>query len=185
MKSFRFRLSIAVLAILLGSAIARSQTTADTPPPPPGHGHEFGMGGPGPMMGFFAKQLNLTDEQKTQMKAIMQKEHPAVKPLMQQGHQIDQQLRQYVEGTYDAAKVQALVAQQSQTLVQLKVEETKVHSELYQLLTPDQQAKLKEFEGCVPWMYRDTVGKVTVGVGLMLPDINAAQALPFLAGASP
>jgi len=31
-------------------------------------------------------------------------------------------------------------------------------------------AKLKEFEGCVPWMYRDTVGKITVGVGLMLPD---------------
>ncbi len=40
--------------------------------------------------------------------------------------------------------------------------------------------KLKEFEGSVPWMYRDTVGKVTVGVGLMLPDAIAAQALPFL-----
>jgi GH24 family phage-related lysozyme (muramidase) len=34
-------------------------------------------------------------------------------------------------------------------------------------------------------MYRDTVGKVTVGVGLMLPDVKAAQALPFLAGANP
>jgi GH24 family phage-related lysozyme (muramidase) len=45
--------------------------------------------------------------------------------------------------------------------------------------------KLKEFEGCVPWMYRDTVGKVTVGVGLMLPNVEAAQALPFLAGARP
>jgi GH24 family phage-related lysozyme (muramidase) len=44
-------------------------------------------------------------------------------------------------------------------------------------------AKLKEFEGCVPWMYRDTVGKVTVGVGLMLPDAKAAEALPFLLGA--
>jgi GH24 family phage-related lysozyme (muramidase) len=44
-------------------------------------------------------------------------------------------------------------------------------------------AKLKEFEGCVPWMYRDTVGKVTVGVGLMLPDAKAAQALPFVVGA--
>jgi GH24 family phage-related lysozyme (muramidase) len=41
-------------------------------------------------------------------------------------------------------------------------------------------AKLKEFEGCVPWMYRDTVGKVTVGVGLMLPDARAAQTLPFV-----
>ncbi|HEX3472711.1 MAG TPA: hypothetical protein VHT28_16130, partial [Silvibacterium sp.] len=42
---------------------------------------------------------------------------------------------------------------------------------------------MKEFEGCVPWMYRDTVGKVTVGVGLMLPDAKAAQALPFVIGA--
>jgi GH24 family phage-related lysozyme (muramidase) len=41
---------------------------------------------------------------------------------------------------------------------------------------------LKEFEGCVPWMYRDTVGKVTVGVGLMLPDAKAAQALQFFVG---
>jgi GH24 family phage-related lysozyme (muramidase) len=40
--------------------------------------------------------------------------------------------------------------------------------------------KLKEFEGCVPWMYRDTVGKVTVAVGLMLPDASAAAALPFV-----
>jgi GH24 family phage-related lysozyme (muramidase) len=29
-------------------------------------------------------------------------------------------------------------------------------------------------------MYRDTVGKVTVGVGLMLPDAAAATKLPFL-----
>jgi GH24 family phage-related lysozyme (muramidase) len=44
-------------------------------------------------------------------------------------------------------------------------------------------AKLKVFEGCVPWMYRDTVGKVTVGVGLMLPNTEAAEVLPFFAGA--
>ena len=31
-------------------------------------------------------------------------------------------------------------------------------------------------------MYRDTVGKVTVGVGLMLPDAKAAEALPFVSG---
>ncbi len=40
-------------------------------------------------------------------------------------------------------------------------------------------AKLEEFEGSIPWMYLDTVGKVTVGVGLMLPDAEAALHLPF------
>ena len=42
--------------------------------------------------------------------------------------------------------------------------------------------KIKEFEGCIPWMYRDTAGKITVGVGLMLPDAEAAAALPFQVG---
>ena len=45
--------------------------------------------------------------------------------------------------------------------------------------------KLEEFEGSIPWMYRDTVGKVTVGVGLMLPDAQAARKLPFMLGAAP
>src|SRR5258708_23029042 len=31
-------------------------------------------------------------------------------------------------------------------------------------------------------MYRDTVGKVTAGVGLMLPDAKADAALPFVVG---
>jgi protein CpxP len=80
------------------------------------------------------------------MKAVMEKERPALKPLMEQLHQMDAQLKQYEEGTYDEAKVQPLVAQQAQTMVQLKVQETRIHNELFQLLTPDQQTKMKEFE---------------------------------------
>ncbi|MGA2101200.1 MAG: Spy/CpxP family protein refolding chaperone [Candidatus Sulfotelmatobacter sp.] len=143
MKSIRYRLLIAALAVLFGTAIAKSQT-ADATPPPPMHGHEFGMGGP--MMGFFAKELNITDEQKTQMKAVLQKEHPAMKPLMEQQRQIDLQLRQYVEGSFDQAKVQALAAQKSQVQAQITVQETRVHNELYQLLTADQQSQLKQLE---------------------------------------
>lgn len=41
--------------------------------------------------------------------------------------------------------------------------------------------KIKEFEGVIPWMYLDTVGKVTVGVGLLLANEAAAHALPFSA----
>jgi Spy/CpxP family protein refolding chaperone len=144
MKSIRFRFLVAALAVLLSAAIAKSQTAADSTPPPAMHGHEFGLDGH--MMEFFAKYLDVTDAQKTQMKAVMQKEHATMKPLMQQLHQMDQELKQYVEGTYDEAKVQALVTQQAQTLVQVKVQETRIHSELFQMLTPDQQTKLKEFE---------------------------------------
>jgi len=144
MKSIGFRLMMAAMAVLLGSAIAKSQTAADAPPPPPMHGHGYGM--EGHQVGFFAKALNLTDDQKAQMKAIMQKEHPAMKPLMQQQHQIDLQLRQYVEGTFDPVKVQALAAQKAQLQVQVTVAETRIHNELYQLLTTDQRTQLKEIE---------------------------------------
>jgi len=146
MKSIRYRVLLAAMAVLLGSAIAKSQTAADAPPPPPmhGHGQEFGMHGE--MMGFFAKALNLTDDQKAQMKTIMQKEHPTMKPLMQQQHQIDLQLRQYVEGTYDEAKVRALATQKSQIETELTVAHTRIHNQLYQLLTPEQRTQLKDLE---------------------------------------
>ena len=46
-------------------------------------------------------------------------------------------------------------------------------------------AKIGEFEGSVPWMYLDTMGKVTVGVGLMLVNEAAANALPFMVSGRP
>jgi Spy/CpxP family protein refolding chaperone len=141
MKSFRFRLLIATLAVVLGSAIAKSQTAADAPPPPPMHGH-FGMEGRG--MGFFTKSLNLTDEQQAQMKTIMENAHTSMKPLRQQSQQIEQKLLQNVMGTYEEKTVQTLAAQKAQIDAQLTVAQTKVHNQLFQLLTADQQAKAKE-----------------------------------------
>jgi len=144
MKSIRFRFLIAALAVLLGTAIAKSQTADDTPPPPPMHGHHFGM--EGPMGHFFAAKLNLTDDQKAQAKAIWQKESPTMKPLMQQERQLDLQLRQYVEGNFDQAKVQAIAAQKAQLDAQMTVERTRIHNEMYQILTADQKAQLKQME---------------------------------------
>jgi Spy/CpxP family protein refolding chaperone len=140
MKSFRFRLFAAALAVLMGSAIVKSQT-ADAPPAGPGPG--FGMRG---HMEFLSKKLNLTDEQKLQMKAIMQKEHPALEPLIEKQHQVDLQLRQYAEGSFDEAKVRVLATQKAQIQAQLTVEETRIHNEMYQMLTSDQQSQLKQME---------------------------------------
>jgi protein CpxP len=143
MKSIRVRFLVAALAVMLGAAIAKSQT-ADAPPPPPMNGHEFGLGGH--MMGFFAKYLDLSDAQREQMKAVMQKERPTLQPLMQQLQQAHAQLKPYEEGGYDEVKVRALAAQQTQTIVELTVQEARIHNELFQLLTADQQTKMKEFE---------------------------------------
>ena len=121
MKTIRNRFLIASLAVLLGSVVGKAQTAEDAPPPPPMHGHGMGMGMEGHMH-FMAAKLNLTDDQKTQMKAIMEKERPTMKPLHQQERQIDEQLRQYVEGTFDQAKVAALAGQKAQLQAQLTVQ---------------------------------------------------------------
>lgn len=145
MKTFRLRLMIAAMAVLMGTAIAKSQTTApEAPPPMRVHAHGMGMGGH--MMEFFADYLNLSDAQQAQMKTILHKEHPAMKPLFQQSHQIDQQLHQLAEGTFDEAKVRALATQKAQIEVEMTVQRTRIHNELFQVLTADQQAKMKEFE---------------------------------------
>jgi Spy/CpxP family protein refolding chaperone len=149
MKSIQYRFLIAAAAVLLGTAFANSQTadtTTATPPPQHHFQRAHARGGWGPNGGFFADYLDLTDAQRTQMKTIMQKEHSTMKPLMQQMHQTRQQLRQYEEGTFDEAKVRALAAQQAQTQVELTVAQTRIHSEMFQVLTADQQAKMKEFE---------------------------------------
>jgi GH24 family phage-related lysozyme (muramidase) len=44
----------------------------------------------------------------------------------------------------------------------------------------DRRAMIKQGEGSVPYMYLDTRGYVTVAVGHMMPNIAAAQELPFV-----
>jgi GH24 family phage-related lysozyme (muramidase) len=44
---------------------------------------------------------------------------------------------------------------------------------------------LSEFEGSIPYMYLDTAGNVTVGVGNLLADAAAAQTLPFVVRPGP
>jgi Spy/CpxP family protein refolding chaperone len=55
-------------------------------------------------------------------------------------------LKQYEQGTYDDAKVRALAAQQSAAMVELTVQQTRIHSELFQVLTSDQQATMKSVQ---------------------------------------
>lgn len=144
MKSIRVRLLLAGLAVVLGMFLAKSQAADDTPPPPMHH-HGWGMGD-GHMIGFWARKLNLTDEQKTQMKAVLQKEHPTMRPLFHQEHEIEMQLRQYAQGTFDEAKVRGLATQKAQVDAELTVQKTRIHNELYQLLTPEQQTQLKQMQ---------------------------------------
>ena len=96
------------------------------------------------MMGDY---LDLTDAQRTQMKAILAKDKPAIRPLMQQLAQGRQQMHQLESAsTFDETKVRTLATQQSQTMTDLMVQRARINSELMQVLTADQKTKLAAFE---------------------------------------
>ena len=143
MKSIKTTLAAVVsgLAICTSMAMAQDQTTP--PAQPAHHMHRMYMRGGG--FGLPLRQLNLTDDQKAQIKQIFQSEKANFKPLMQQEMSSRQQLAQLVtSGNFDQAKAAAIAGQESQTHAQIEVEHAKIASQIYQLLSSDQKSKLSE-----------------------------------------
>ena len=89
--------------------------------------------------------LDLTDEQKTKVKAILEAEKPTVQPLVQQLAANRKELQQVTDnGQFNEAQVQAIATKQGQTLSQLIVEKERVQSQIYAVLTPEQRAKAEK-----------------------------------------
>jgi Spy/CpxP family protein refolding chaperone len=135
MKSRYFKTAAVVLVLAVMAAIALSQTAKR-------HMRGDGMFG-GPMLGFYVHQLDLTDAQRAQVKAIMTKEKPTLQPLMLQMAQGHSQLQDLVmSGTFDEGKARELASQQTQTMTELAVQHARIASEMVQVLTPEQKTKL-------------------------------------------
>jgi len=133
MKSTHIRILTIGAAVLLVAAAAIAEG-------------RHGYGGPG---GFrhMLKQLDLTSAQQDQVKAIWAKEKPSLQPLMQQLRQNHSAMSALeASGPFDEAKTRALVTQNSQTVIELQVEHARIKSEIMQILTTDQKAKLAQLE---------------------------------------
>ncbi len=133
MKSTHIRILTIAAAVLLVAAAAIAEG-------------RHGYGGPG---GFrhMLKQLDLTSAQQDQVKAIWAKEKPTLQPLMQQMRQNHSAMNALeASGPFDEAKTRALVTQNSQTMIELQVEHARIKSEIMQILTADQKAKLAQLE---------------------------------------
>ena len=106
---------------------------------------EFGFGDD--MLSHMSDMLDLTQAQQDQAKAIMEKEKPVIQPLMKQLMQAHKDLSNLEDsGTFDEAKVRALAAQNTQAMTELFVQKARIHSELLQILTPDQKTKLAQLK---------------------------------------
>jgi Spy/CpxP family protein refolding chaperone len=139
----RFKIPVAVLAVALCAAFAFSQTVVQTTQAAGRHGGGFGAR----MLGFYADYLDLSDAQQAQVKDILAKEKPVLRPLVQQWAQANQQMRQFEQaGAYDETRVRAIANQQSQTMTELIVQKARIKSELMAVLTAEQKDKMAKLE---------------------------------------
>lgn len=93
------------------------------------------------MLKHMAKQLNLTEAQKTQIKGIMADEKSKVMPMMQQLRQNEQAENANVNGTFNENQARTFANKQAQLMTDLIVEKERMRSQVYAVLTPEQRQK--------------------------------------------
>jgi periplasmic protein CpxP/Spy len=109
-----------------------------------GHRGHHGRGGFG-FRGF--RGLDLTEEQKTQAKAIFEEQRKAGEPQRAQMQALRQQMREQLDsGKADATAIGQLAIQAHAIGSQLREARERVHERFVAILTPEQKAKLEQMK---------------------------------------
>jgi protein CpxP len=99
-------------------------------------------GGPGDMVEHISRELNLTDAQKDQVKALLEAQHATEEAR----HTKLDELRKQIDtatanGQFDENTVRNLANQQAQLMADEMVDHLRLHSKIYGLLTAEQRTK--------------------------------------------
>src|SRR5712692_4530005 len=131
------------------TALASGMLFAQTPAPsnpsqPPAQHRQWNRG---QMFDRFATKLNLTDDQKTQAKSILQSSRESSQSIAQQLRQSRQALRSAVKAGKSDAEIDQLSANLGQLTGQMTAIRTKAFAKVYALLTPEQRTKAEQMGG--------------------------------------
>lgn len=109
---------------------------------PGGHG---GGPGHGEMLEHMARELNLTDAQKEQVKGIMESTEATAEGIHAKLEEVHKQLEAATaNGQFDEAQVRTLANQQGQLEADMTVEHMRAMSKIYSILTAEQRVKAEE-----------------------------------------
>src|SRR5262249_35116256 len=131
-------------ALLFTTAVVVFSQGPQCPPPAGGFRH-----GPGAHDGFglfgpFGRDLNLTDDQKTQIKKIMESFEASTKALHEQMRALHENEPDPLSGTFDEAAVRAAAEARAKIQIELEVAHARIMSQIAAVLTPEQKAHLAE-----------------------------------------
>src|SRR5437764_1986165 len=147
-NSTKISISIVAGAVLLVAAAVVSSQQPQGPPPGPGGGFRGGPGGPGgPREGFgpfgpFGRELNLTDDQKAQIKKINDSFRESDKALFDQMHTLHESEPNPMTGAFEEAAVRAAAEARAKIHIELEVSHAKMMSQIAGVLTAEQKAQL-------------------------------------------
>ena len=131
------------VALLLTAVVGFSQQGRPQEGRPP---HDRGFrGGPGPRdgLGPLARDLNLTDEQKAQIKRITDAAQESTKALREQLRALHGDGPEALkDGAFDEAAVRAAAQARANVQVELEVAHARTMSQVFAVLTPEQKAQL-------------------------------------------
>jgi protein CpxP len=138
---------------LLGAAalsvfgLAAVGMAADEGRGPGAEGRGFGRHGGHGRHGFggMFRDLNLTEAQKSQLKAMREQQREALKPVMEQQRALREQIREALESANpDATRIGQLEIQAHRLREQMKAEHEKSREAFLGILTPEQKAQLEK-----------------------------------------
>ena len=109
---------------------------------PPWEGGFRGGQGPRDGLGPMARDLNLTDAQKAQIKTITESFRENEKPLFDQLRTLRESEPDPMSGTFDEAAVRTAAEARAKIQIELEVSHAKMMSQIAAVLTADQKAQL-------------------------------------------
>jgi protein CpxP len=147
---------IAVMALATAAPMLIAQQRGPGPgfggPPPGGRGGP-GMRGPGGPMGFGPgfRQLDLTDDQKAQLKSIAQSHRDEFRAAGEKARAAHDGMQALIEADQiDEAAIRAKSAEVAAAEADVMILNAKVRKASMQVLTSEQLAKLKELRDARP-----------------------------------
>jgi len=90
-------------------------------------------------------ELNITDQQRDQIKEILKEEKPNIQALVQRGEAEREEL--HAMNSFDEAKVRSVAESNSALYVDAIVERERVRAKIFAVLTPEQRTKVNNMIG--------------------------------------
>ena len=134
-------LSAVVAALVIGGALAHAQTPQGGGPR--GRGPGVGLRGPG--AGLALRALDLTEAQREQIRQLTQQNREQLRGLTDRMRAAQDARRRAVEAVpFNESQVRAAMQDLAQVEADFAVAEARLQSDVYALLTSDQQQRLQK-----------------------------------------